>query len=778
MNGLNEQFISEARELIHQATEDLIAWEREGAADRVHGIFRVFHTLKGAAGVVQLQPMSQSLHAAEDMMAALQTGRLSGSPHVIGAALECLDLVSQWVDEFEAKGALSWAAAEDGRAIAERLRALMAEDRNAPLDPHDQHSDISGKRADGKLPEVDNDVPVWALELAKSEQARLIQLKPSPAALFAICYEPRPDCFFDGDDPLLVMKQIPDLISLGIEPREPWPRLPEFDPFSCNLRLLAISAGSRTDLANVFRLLPDQVRIVQIPPQFAGSRRGNISPASDLDSLKLTILNEQREMLLAAEPGEDFSGRVGSIARVTLNILGSSLAPEIAERIKAAAAVALAANQAAPLRAMLEELISLLATPLPAEVVEPAAVVHGPSAESDGMGRASRSLRVDEAKIDALVNLAGEFLTAKNSLTRLVKRMEVELPGHELTQSAKLSQDMVARLATETQAAAMQLRMVPIDQVFRSFPRLVRDMSQRLGKEINLLTRGGTTECDKVIVDRLFEPLLHLLRNALDHGVENPDQRRAAGKPEQAVITMQASRAGERLVIDVIDDGRGIDVAAVGRKARDRGLVTDDEFAAMSEQQVIGLIFSAGFSTAAELSDISGRGVGMDVVRNAIEHMGGRIRIATISGKGTTVTLDLPSSIALSRIMVIDLGGQQFGVSMDSVNETLRITSDRIRRVKNNLGFVLRDRVVPIRDLRELMNLPPVGEADSGTKLLLLTDVAGGLIALEVDEVLDQFEAVLKPMQGLLANARGYQGTTLLADGSVLLVLNLRDIVA
>ena len=213
------------------------------------------------------------------------------------------------------------------------------------------------------------------------------------------------------------------------------------------------------------------------------------------------------------------------------------------------------------------------------------------------------------------------------------------------------------------------------------------------------------------------------------------------------------------------------------RKARERRLVAADELAALSDEQVLDLIFSAGFSTAAEVSDISGRGVGMDVVRTTIEQIGGRVSLTSRVGAGTTVRLDLPMNIAMTRIMVVEAGGQVFGIPMDAVTETVRLTPDRISQIKSNEGFVLRDRIVPICSLAELMDLPKSSRPFRRQRLALVVIEAGGKIAaLEVDAIRDRLEVVLKPMQGLLSNARGYAGTTLLGDGRVLLVLDMKEI--
>ena len=342
----------------------------------------------------------------------------------------------------------------------------------------------------------------------------------------------------------------------------------------------------------------------------------------------------------------------------------------------------------------------------------------------------------------------------------------------------RVQQDTIERLASELHTAILQLRMVPLAQVFRSFPRLVRDTAQRLDKNVSLITRGEATETDKTVVDVLFEPLMHLMRNAIDHGIETPDQRRAAGKPEVATITLAALRSGDRVVVELTDDGRGIDPAMVRRKASERGVLSTDELAALSDEQTIALIFTAGFSTASEVSDISGRGVGMDVVRSTIEKIGGHVLLKSRLGAGTTVSLDLPMNIAMSRIMVVEAAGEIFGIPMDVVSETVRLTPDRVCQIKNNDGFVLHDRVIPICSLAGLMKLSPKKRSDADVRIVVVAEIGGRNTAVEVDAVRDRMEVVLKPMQGLLSNARGYLGTTLMGDGAVLLVLDMKEIVS
>jgi two-component system chemotaxis sensor kinase CheA len=466
---------------------------------------------------------------------------------------------------------------------------------------------------------------------------------------------------------------------------------------------------------------------------------------------------------------------VGAGARVAVNSLRHLLRVDLAERIEIAGQTALASGDPASLLSALDETITALSHARMAEDGE-AGNKRASEPETEAGRVANHSLRVDESRIDALFNLAAELIVARNALAHLARRIEIEIGAHELARAVKSEHEAIERLAGEIHAAILQLRLVPIARVFGSFPRLVRDMSRRLNKDVAFSTRGETTQSDKAIVDRLFEPLLHLVRNALDHGVETPEQRRSAGKPETATVIMQAARVGDRFVVEVIDDGRGIDSEIVRREARARGVLAADELAALSNDQVLDLVFSAGFSTAAQVSDVSGRGFGMDVVRTTIEQIGGKVSLTSGVGAGTTVRLDLPMNIAMTRIMVVEAGGQLFGIPMDAVTETVRLTQDRISRIKGNDGFVLRDRIVPICALTELMSLSNRPTREAALRLVVVVEVNGKIVAIEVDGIRDRLEVVLKPMQGLLSNARGYAGTTLLADGKVLLVLDIKEI--
>ena len=740
MNEMQEQFVAEARELVHQATDDLMAIERSGfEVERIDRIFRAFHTLKGSAGVVDLPAMGLLLHAAEDLLAAVNAKKRPVTTALVSEALQCLDQVSSWVDAYEARGALPAQAGELARSAALRLRAFLSD------------TTPSGAGATAQA-------PAWVTALVDQVSAS----DRSSKVLLALAYVPLPGCFFNGDDPLGLVAKIPDLLALSVEPREAWPPLVDIDPYACNLRIHAIAAATRDDLAAVFRLVPDQIEMFDVPP-LAAATAADSKPATLLDD----IIGCQIAMLENAQAHDNLYGRYGSAARAAANALRHFARNDLASEVEAALQRARVQQSSGPVLETLRDLTTRLVTPL-------ASAEQG----QNGAPAAGRSLRIDEARIDSLFNLSGELIVAKNGLAHLTQRVEAAVGDGDLGRNIRTATENLDRLIAEMHAAVLQLRMVPVSLLFRSFPRVVRDIALRLDKQVELTVKGTTTECDKNLVERLFEPLLHLVRNAVDHGIESPQQRRAAGKPEQAHITLEATRAGDRLAIDVRDDGRGIDPAAIRAKARERNVMAPEDIDALSDDQSIQLIFSAGLSMASAVTDISGRGVGMDVVRNTVEQLGGRTTVTSTVGAGTSVRLDLPVNVAMSQIMVVAAGGQLFGLPMDVVSETVRLTPDRVSQIKTNRGFVLRDRIVPICALAEVLSLPGRPKDAQATPLLVVVETGGKIVALEVDAINDRLDAVLKPMQGLLANARGYAGTTMTADGRVLLVLDLKELLS
>ncbi|MBK9444179.1 MAG: chemotaxis protein CheA [Comamonadaceae bacterium] len=389
----------------------------------------------------------------------------------------------------------------------------------------------------------------------------------------------------------------------------------------------------------------------------------------------------------------------------------------------------------------------------------------------------AKTLKVDQVKVDRLMNLIGEMVVAKNAIPYLANRAETVFGVRELSREIKAQYAVINRISEEMQDAIMQVRMMPVSFVFQRFPRLVRDISRKLGKEVNLVLEGQETAADKNIIESLGDPLIHIVRNSLDHGLEMPNVRVALGKPALGTLKIVAKQESDRVVIEISDDGKGIDPAVIKQKAYQKGLIDETTLERITDQEAINLVFAAGFSTAEVVSDLSGRGVGMDVVRTAVERVNGSIVLSSARGQGTTLRLSLPLSMAVTNVMTIASDGQMFGVPMDMVVETVRVPSANVRLIKQRQATVLRGRIVPLLSLNALLGLaaPPLTN-DNDELATLVVRVGDDNVGLLVDEFHGTADIILKPLLGVLSSLRAYSGSALMGDGSVLMVINLKEL--
>lgn len=386
-------------------------------------------------------------------------------------------------------------------------------------------------------------------------------------------------------------------------------------------------------------------------------------------------------------------------------------------------------------------------------------------------------LKVDQIKVDRLMDLIGEMVVAKNSLPYLANKAEEQFGVRELAKEIKSQYSVIDRIAEEMQDAIMQIRMMPVSFIFQRFPRLVRDLSRKLDKEVELILEGEETEADKNIIEALADPLIHIVRNSLDHGLETKEVRLAAGKPAAGRLSIRAAQESDRVIIEIIDDGKGIDPGVIKRKAYEKGLIDESQLERMSDKEAINLVFAAGFSTADKVSDLSGRGVGMDVVRSALENVGGTVNLFSNKGKGTTLRLALPLSMAVTNVMIIESDKQIFGIPMDLVVETVRLPKLAIQSIKQTQTTVLRDKVIPLLSLNALLALgsePTLNEENEFA--VLVVRIGSDQVGLIVDDFNEVVDVILKPLPGELSKISCYAGSALLGDGSVLMVLNPRGL--
>ncbi|MGL4604895.1 MAG: chemotaxis protein CheW [Iodobacter sp.] len=484
------------------------------------------------------------------------------------------------------------------------------------------------------------------------------------------------------------------------------------------------------------------------------------------------MLQTQRRLMDLPVPAAQWPGRLAAIVNTLTNLYRARYGDAALPLLSTAGNHAQSSRSFAPLIALLEQDLSAV----PAGSGDNAEL-SGRRAE-DSTERGIRILKVPQEKVDRLLDLIGEMVVAKNALPYLAMRAETVFGNQELAREIKAQYAVIHRIAEEMQDGIMQVRMLPVGAVFQRFSRLVRDVAKKLGKEVRLVIEGEETEADKNIVEALADPLIHILRNSLDHGIELPHIREAAGKSREGRLTVRAHQEGDHVFIEVEDDGKGISAAVVKRKAHEKGLIDDARLAAISDEDAVQLVFAAGFSTAEAVSDLSGRGVGMDVVRTSLEKVGGSVKLNSTEGQGTRIVLCLPLSMSVSRIMMIRIADQLFGIPLESVVETVRVPAQDIHLIKQQRAAVLRGRIVPLYGMDLLLQLPnPPAANDDGEFAILVARVGGETLGLIVDGFAQTIDVLLKPLEGPLAGMAGFAGTALLGDGSVLLVLDIKELI-
>ncbi|MFQ5736229.1 MAG: chemotaxis protein CheA [Thermodesulfobacteriota bacterium] len=381
------------------------------------------------------------------------------------------------------------------------------------------------------------------------------------------------------------------------------------------------------------------------------------------------------------------------------------------------------------------------------------------------------SIRVDIDRLDSVLNLAGELVLARNRLMKLGTRLGELDTDCDLVSHMDEGISQLDLVTTDLQLAVMKMRMQPIAKVFNKFPRMVRDLARQNDKDVELVITGEETELDKTVIEEIGDPLVHLVRNALDHGMDTPEEREAAGKQRRGTVTLAAYQEGRHIIVSVADDGRGIDPAAIRKSAVDKGLISEDDAGRLSDRDSLNLIFIPGFSTAKKVSNISGRGVGMDVVKTNISKINGTITIDSEVGKGTRIVFRLPLTLAIIQALTVEAGGEVYGIPLSTVIENIRVAPDEIKSVDGRDVIHIRDRVFPVVKLGELVT----GSSNSSSdwQYIVIIGVGDKTFGILVDRLHGQEEIVMKSMGEYLKGTDGIAGACITGDGNVILILDV-----
>ncbi|WP_375758049.1 chemotaxis protein CheW [Corallococcus exercitus] len=724
------EFVAEATEILDALGRDLLALDeargQEADPEHINGIFRAAHSLKGLSGLFGQERISQLAHAAEDLLDRLRLGRLTLDDGVLDTLVDALDTFQALLGEAS--------RSEEGPELTQRTRAM--EERMARL---------------GSPPPAVEEDPLERLELdatvravfTEYEEHRLRENVRRGVALWRVRAAFDLTDFDQGLADLNArLKPLGEVIST----------LPSSRPGGVNGIAFDLIFGAKVGaqaLKDSLQGTPAELSPLSVrqPGEASAGPAFDVPPGREEADVEALLVDTDEEA-----PDEDAEPPVTSTSLATVPAVPVGSPPRMRAVAPPPTVVGLQAAASAPIPA------------------------GRPKPEETSLRSLTQTVRVDIGRLDGLINMVGELLLIKANLQRLAETSRQDgtvalskLFGQELSRETR----QLERKLEALQEGLLEARMVPVGQVFDKLARLVRKIAREAGKEIDFVSSGGEVELDKLIVEELSDPLMHLIRNAIDHGAEGPEARLGAGKGRRAVVRLRAEQKGNHVVISVSDDGSGIDEVRVREVALARGLVTPSQVSEMTRRELLNLIFLPGFSTRSSVSSLSGRGVGLDVVKNNLGNLSGIIDVWSERGKGTAFHLTLPVTLAIVRALVVGVSGRTYAVPLNSVLEILSVQPRDIRTVERREVLDLRGQTLPFLRLGRLFHLP---EREVNRYFVVVVGLAQQRLGIAVDELFGQQDIVTKPLGGRLSRVKGISGATDLGNRRTVLVLDVAEL--
>ncbi|EOM0869020.1 chemotaxis protein CheA [Pseudomonas aeruginosa] len=732
-----QDFLVEAGEILEQLSEQLVELEsRPDDMDLLNAIFRGFHTVKGGAGFLQLNALVECCHIAENVFDILRKGERRVSSELMDVVLQALDTVNAMFDQVreqseptpatpELLAALARLAEPEGAAPAEPVQAPPA-----AVPPAEPAAPPEAPAQSGSS-DITDDEFEQLLDALQGDEAPASAVAEASAA-------PAGDEISDAEFEALLDqlhgkgKFVPPAVSaepaqVPAEAVEPAAAAAGDDISDDEFEALLDELHGKGKFGDVPEAAGTPAAPAAAAPAAAPAEPGKAPAAAGGDE----ISDDEFESLLDELHGKGkFNGAseaVAAAAAVAKNIAAKSPAAKPVAPAKAAAA-----RPAAPDR--------------------PAA------------SEAETTVRVDTARLDEIMNMVGELVLVRNRLVRLGLNS-----GDEAMAKAVANLDVVTG---DLQMSVMKSRMQPIKKVFGRFPRLVRDLARNMKKEINLELVGEETDLDKNLVEALADPLVHLVRNAVDHGIESPEEREAAGKPRVGQVVLSAEQEGDHILLMITDDGKGMDAEVLRNKAVEKGLLERDAADRLTDLECYNLIFAPGFSTKTEISDVSGRGVGMDVVKTKISQLNGTVNVFSQKGSGSKIVIKVPLTLAIMPTLMVMLGSQAFAFPLVNVNEIFHLDLSRTNVVDGQEVVIVRDKALPLFYLKRWL-VPSAAHEEQGEGHVVILSVGTQRIGFVVDQLVGQEEVVIKPLGKMLQGTPGMAGATITGDGRIALILDV-----
>lgn len=715
LEDIKATFFQECQELLNDLERGLLAMEAgEGDDELVNAVFRAVHSIKGGAGAFGLDALVAFAHVFETAMDEVRTGRLAAGPELLKVMLRAADMLTDLVAAAQGSGEADEAQADQLRLELQALIAHPAPAASTVAAP----PAASAPAAAASL--EDDNMGFVPLRVEIAEPA------PAPAAGWRVSVKPLAAMYAKAND---ITPLLRELERLG----------------DCRISLDASA------LPTLEQLDPEGAYLAWTIDVEADCPRDSVSEVFDFVEGDCTLTIEPLGAAAPVEPGLD---------------LEAILAKAMASNAEAAEAV----EAAEPVEHVEEDVADE-----PMAAAKPKSNVKADAAGKAEAGRElmapPQSIRVDLERVDRLIDLVGELVINQAMLAQRVAES-----GFARSSTVAVGLDDLEQLTREIQDSVMAIRAQPVKSVFQRMPRLVREIAAATGKRVRLVTEGEGTEVDKTVIEQLTDPITHMIRNAVDHGLESAEKRKEAGKPEEGTVRLAAFHRSGRIVIEVADDGGGINRERVRQIAVNKGLVSPD--AVLSDEETDNLLFLPGFSTAAAVSNISGRGVGMDVVKRSIQALGGRIGISSVPGKGSTFTMSLPLTLAVLDGMVVTVGEQTLVAPLTAIIETLQPTREQVRQLgPTQRMLAVRGSYVPLLDIGRILGWRGE-EADPLQGVCLLVESDGGRAALLVDAIQGQRQVVIKSLEANYRQVPGIAAATILGDGRVALILDVDAAVA
>lgn len=735
-----QDFLVEAGEILEQLSEQLVELEsRPDDADLLNAIFRGFHTVKGGAGFLQLNELVECCHIAENVFDILRKGERRVDSELMDVVLEALDAVNGMFSQVRERSAITAATPELLAALAR-----LAEPASAAPAPAAVVEEVVEAVAEPEAQAPSGDITDNEFELLfDSLNAAKAEAEAAPAAAPAAQGEPGSDEITDAEFESL----LDQLHGKG-----------QFAPDAVAPAAASTGAGAAASSDEItddeFEALLDQLHgkgsfAVDALESAVAAAPAAAAPSAAAAGSDLISDHEFESLLDELHGKGKFSETPGAAKPAAATAApaaaaSAAVAKPVAKKPEAKVEAAKPAAAAAP-------------APAPARAAA-AAPAEKPASEAE------TTVRVDTARLDEIMNMVGELVLVRNRLVRLGLNS-----GDEAMSKAVSNLDVVT---ADLQTAVMKTRMQPIKKVFGRFPRLVRDLARQLKKEINLELVGEETDLDKNLVEALADPLVHLVRNAVDHGIESPEEREASGKSRGGKVVLAAEQEGDHILLSISDDGKGMDPNVLRGIAVKRGVMDKDAADRLSDTECYNLIFAPGFSTKTEISDVSGRGVGMDVVKTKISQLNGSINIYSTKGQGSKIVIKVPLTLAIMPTLMVMLGNQAFAFPLVNVNEIFHLDLSRTNVVDGQEVVIVRDKALPLFYLKRWLVSSAAHEEQREGHVVILS-VGTQRIGFVVDQLVGQEEVVIKPLGKMLQGTPGMSGATITGDGRIALILDV-----